>query len=177
MSLAVPDGDHPNVPDGDRPRGPRSTAPHVAILGGGMGGLACAHELARTGLSVTVFEASATLGGKARSHYLPGTGTEGRRDLPGEHGFRFYPAFYRHTIATMREIHDPASPSGTVAGNLVAAPEAAVAVKGLGIVATPRKPRTARDVWRAITGIYRVGGSAADSGAVPRRPPQVPHRL
>lgn len=129
-----------------------------------MGGLACAHELARAGVAVTIFEASTTLGGKARSQYLPGTGTEGRRDLPGEHGFRFYPAFYRHTIATMREIHDPVSPSGTVAGNLVAAPEAAVAMDGLGVVATPRKPRSARDVWRAIAGIYRVGGSASDLG-------------
>jgi uncharacterized protein with NAD-binding domain and iron-sulfur cluster len=129
-----------------------------------MGGLACAHELARSGLAVTVHEAGTALGGKAASQYLPGTGTEGRRDLPGEHGFRFYPAFYRHTIATMREIHDARSPSGTVAGNLVAAPEAAVAMDGLGIVATPRRPRTARDVWRAIAGIYRVGGTASDLG-------------
>jgi 15-cis-phytoene desaturase len=139
-------------------------APTVAILGGGMGGLACAHELARAGLRVTVWEASDALGGKAKSQYLPGTGTDGRRDLPGEHGFRFYPAFYRHTIATMREIHDPLSPSGTVAGNLVAAPEAAVALDGLGVITTPRKPRTPGDVWRAVAGIYRVGGTAADLG-------------
>jgi 15-cis-phytoene desaturase len=142
----------------------KGSAPSVAILGGGMGGLACAHELARAGLRVTVWEASGSLGGKARSQYVPGTGTEGRRDLPGEHGFRFYPAFYRHTIATMREIHDPLSPSGTVAGNLVAAPEAAVALDGLGVIGTPRKPRTARDVWRAMAGIYRVGGTARDLG-------------
>jgi len=138
--------------------------PRVAVLGGGMGGLACAHELARSGVSVSVWEASASLGGKARSQYVPGTGTEGRRDLPGEHGFRFYPAFYRHTIATMREIHDPLSPSGTVAGNLVGAPEAAVAMDNLGVIATPRKPRTAADVWRAVAGVYRVGGTAADLG-------------
>ena len=130
-----------------------------------MGGLACAHELARTGLSVTVFEASATLGGKARSHYLPGTGTEGRRDLPGEHGFRFYPAFYRHTIATMTQIHlirraRPA-PSGREPGR-------GAGGRGGGERAGnrrhPAQARTARDVWRAITGIYRVGGSAAIRG-------------
>ncbi|HSO33930.1 MAG TPA: FAD-dependent oxidoreductase, partial [Labilithrix sp.] len=91
--------------------------PRVAILGGGMGGLACAHELVRAGVEVTVHEAGHALGGKARSHYLSGTGTEGRRDLPGEHGFRFYPAFYRHVTATMAEIPDALSPTGTVAGN------------------------------------------------------------
>src|SRR5512135_2433689 len=100
----------------------------VAILGGGMGGLSCAHELAREGVTVTVYEASEHLGGKARSHYVKGTGTGGRRDLPGEHGFRFYPAFYRHVVATMEEIPDDESPTGTVAGNLVGTSEAGVAV-------------------------------------------------
>jgi uncharacterized protein with NAD-binding domain and iron-sulfur cluster len=140
----------------------RDQAPRVAILGGGMGGLACAHELARHGLAVSIHEAGDALGGKARSQYVPGTGRDGRRDLPGEHGFRFYPAFYRHVIATMREIHDPLSPSGTVAGNLVAAPEAGVAQEDLGVVVTPRKPRTPDDFRRALAGIYRVGGSLSD---------------
>src|SRR6478735_8690711 len=99
----------------------RASALRVAIIGGGMGGLACAHELARQGLRVAIYEAGHALGGKARSQYVAGTGTNGRRDLPGEHGFRFYPGFYRHVIASMREIHDAESPTGTVAGNLVAA--------------------------------------------------------
>lgn len=42
-------------------------APHrVAVVGGGLGGLVAAGELARTGARVTLFEASQTLGGKAR---------------------------------------------------------------------------------------------------------------
>ena len=45
----------------------------VAVLGGGMAGLAAAHELAERGFSVTVYERRA-LGGKARSMPVPGTG-------------------------------------------------------------------------------------------------------
>ena len=135
--------------------------PRVAILGGGVAGLTCAHELARHGIAVDVFEASGSVGGKARSQFVPGTGQGARKDLPGEHGFRFYPAFYRHVIATMLEIHDPLSPTGTVAGNLVSAPEAAVAM-GAGVVAVPRRPRTASEIVRSMKAISQVGGSARD---------------
>ncbi|GAA3814908.1 hydroxysqualene dehydroxylase [Nocardioides panacisoli] len=75
----------------------------VAVLGGGMGGLAAAHELAERGFRVTVYEPSAW-GGKARSIPVPGTATGGRDDLPGEHGFRFFPGFYHHVPDTMRRI-------------------------------------------------------------------------
>src|SRR4051812_39701139 len=60
----------------------------VAVLGGGMAGLAAAHELAERGFDVTVYERNA-LGGKARSIPVAGTAKGGRRSLPGEHGFRF----------------------------------------------------------------------------------------
>ncbi|GDX82005.1 phytoene dehydrogenase [Deltaproteobacteria bacterium] len=43
-------------------------------------------------------------GGKARSIPVPGSGVGGRADLPGEHGFRFYPAFYKHIPDTMSRI-------------------------------------------------------------------------
>lgn len=134
----------------------------MAILGGGMGGLACAHELVRAGVEVTVYESGRAIGGKARSHYLPGTGTEGRRDLPGEHGFRFYPAFYRHVIATMDEIADADSPTGVVSGNLASAPEAGVASPGEGVIVSPRRARGLADVRRLIDGLIRSGGGARD---------------
>lgn len=76
----------------------------VAVLGGGVAGLSAAHELAERGFDVTVYEKKPVLGGKARSIPVPGTGSGTRRDLPGEHGFRFFPGFYRHITDTMRRI-------------------------------------------------------------------------
>ncbi|TQK70551.1 FAD-dependent oxidoreductase [Nocardioides sp. SLBN-35] len=89
----------------------------VAVLGGGMAGLTAAHELVERGFEVTVFEPSAW-GGKARSIPVAGTAAGGRADLPGEHGFRFFPGFYHHVPETMRRI--PFG-NGTVGDNLVAA--------------------------------------------------------
>jgi uncharacterized protein with NAD-binding domain and iron-sulfur cluster len=136
-----------------------SRAPRVAVLGGGMGGLSCAHELVRLGLDVTVYEAGRFVGGKARSHYVAGTGTEGRRDLPGEHGSRFYPAFYRNVIKTMDEIPDPLSPTGVVSGNLCEAPEAGIALEGVGLLRTHRRPRAVPELAETVAGVYRAGGS------------------
>lgn len=76
----------------------------VAILGGGVGGLSAAQELAQRGFEVTVYEARDVFGGKARSMPVPGSGTDGRTDLPAEHGFRFFPGFYRHITDTMKNI-------------------------------------------------------------------------
>jgi uncharacterized protein with NAD-binding domain and iron-sulfur cluster len=76
----------------------------VAVLGGGVAGLTAAHELAERGFAVSVYEARDRLGGKARSLPVPGSGAGGRSDLPAEHGFRFFPGFYRHVPDTMRRI-------------------------------------------------------------------------
>ena len=100
-----------------RRRRPRTDGRRVAVLGGGMAGLAAAHELAERGFHVTVFERKG-IGGKARSIPVPGTGTGGRRALPGEHGFRFFPGFYHHVPDTMRRIPFPGNPNG-VHDNLV----------------------------------------------------------
>jgi NADPH-dependent glutamate synthase beta subunit-like oxidoreductase len=57
---------------GDRPSAPRASAPprtrpeHVAVVGSGPAGLACAYHLARLGYSVTVFEADPEPGGWLR---------------------------------------------------------------------------------------------------------------
>ena len=76
----------------------------VAVLGGGVAGLSAAHELAERGFAVAVYEQRDAPGGKARSMPVPGSGTDGRADLPGEHGFRFFPGFYRHLPDTMGRI-------------------------------------------------------------------------
>src|SRR5215204_7807436 len=90
----------------------------VAVLGGGVGGLSAAHELAERGFEVTVYEARDAFGGKARSMPVPGSGTDGRADLPAEHGFRFFPGFYRHLPDTMRRIP---TGGGSVADRLTGA--------------------------------------------------------
>ncbi|MFW5974558.1 MAG: hydroxysqualene dehydroxylase [Natrialbaceae archaeon] len=94
--------------------------PDVAIVGGGIGGLSAAQELAERGFDVSVFEANDRFGGKARS--MPATG--GPRPLHGEHGFRFFPAFYRHVTGTMERIP---TGNGTVADNLVRTEETLIA--------------------------------------------------
>src|SRR3954469_2946454 len=98
-----------------RPKPPRS----VAILGGGMAGLAAAHELAERGFSVTVYERNA-LGGRAASTPVAGTAGGGRHALPGEHGFRFFPGFYHHVPDSMRRIPFPGNANG-VHDNMIAA--------------------------------------------------------
>jgi uncharacterized protein with NAD-binding domain and iron-sulfur cluster len=97
----------------------------VIVLGAGVGGLTAAHELAERGYDVTVIERMTEFGGKARSIPKPDTGTNGRQDLPGEHGFRFFPGFYRHIIDTMQRI--PFHSGGNVAQNLVAATQSMLA--------------------------------------------------
>ncbi|RQG88794.1 FAD-dependent oxidoreductase [Natrarchaeobius halalkaliphilus] len=82
------------------------------VIGGGIGGLTAAHELAEDGVDVTVLEANGRFGGKARSMPVD----DDPSALHGEHGFRFFPAFYRHVVEMMARIPDG---SGTVADNLV----------------------------------------------------------
>ncbi len=105
----------PAVADGRRRA--RRLKTQVAVLGGGVGGLTAAHELAERGFSVTVFEPKA-LGGKARSIPVPGTGRGGRQNLPGEHGFRFFPGFYKNVPDTMRRIPVAGNAQGALS-NLV----------------------------------------------------------
>ena len=83
----------------------------LAILGGGMAGLAAAHEAVERGFRVTVYE-KGTLGGKARSIPVRGSARGGRLRLPGEHGFRFFPGFYHHVPDSMRRTPFPGNPNG-----------------------------------------------------------------
>ncbi len=126
----------------------------VAILGGGVGGLSAAHELAERGFAVTVYERQAAFGGKARSMSVPGTGTGGRKDLPGEHGFRFFPGFYKHVTDTMSRI--PFGDRGaSCADNLVQATRILLARAGkVDPVWIARFPETLDDFRTAFVALF-----------------------
>jgi 15-cis-phytoene desaturase len=116
----------------------------VAVLGGGVGGLSAAHELIERGFEVTVYESRNQFGGKARSLTVPNSGTGGRRGLPGEHGFRFFPAFYRHLPDTMARI--PFAGNVSVFNNLVHATRIQVARAGTApLMLTARLPQNVQD--------------------------------
>ena len=122
----------------------------VAILGGGVAGLAAANELIRCGgFTVEVYEKTDTPGGKAKSNTKPGSGTAGRKDLPGEHGFRFFPGFYRHVPDTMSRIPFGAAPH-TVLENLISAPLGGIAQESKPLYTFPTHiPQTIND-WRLV---------------------------
>jgi 15-cis-phytoene desaturase len=116
----------------------------VAVLGGGVGGLSAAHELVERGFEVSVYERRDVIGGKARSLSVPNTGQNGRKDLPAEHGFRFFPAFYRHLPDTMKRI--PYTGNLTVFDNLVHATRILVARAGKpSLILTARIPQNIED--------------------------------
>jgi uncharacterized protein with NAD-binding domain and iron-sulfur cluster len=135
----------------------------VVILGGGVAGMSAAHELAERGFAVEVFERQSIPGGKARSlrvaepfdrPTLGGPAFAGARYrakkpwLPGEHGFRFFPGFYRHVVDTMERIPEG---KGKVADHLVNTTECHHARFGKRAAYIPvRFPRTPRDVKTAV---------------------------
>jgi uncharacterized protein with NAD-binding domain and iron-sulfur cluster len=104
----------------------KTMALHVIVIGGGVAGLTAAHELSDRGVAVTVYERRPDWGGKARSQPVPGSAIGGRKPLPGEHGFRFYPRFYKHVIDLMERI--PLSGGRSVADRLKPTTESAVAM-------------------------------------------------
>lgn len=126
----------------------------VAIYGGGVGGLSAAHELAERGFAVTVYERNAAFGGKARSLSIAGSGIGGRRDLPGEHGFRFFPGFYKHVTDTMQRI--PFGIKGaTCRDNLVLATRILLARQGkVDPIWIARFPETLDDFRTALFALF-----------------------
>jgi len=99
---------------------------HVIVIGGGVAGLTAAHELSDRGVAVTVYERRPDWGGKARSQPVPASAVGGRKPLPGKHGFRFYPRFYKHVIDLMQRI--PVGGGRSVADRLKPTTESAVAL-------------------------------------------------
>jgi uncharacterized protein with NAD-binding domain and iron-sulfur cluster len=75
---------------------------------------------------------------------VPNTGTAGRKDLPGEHGFRFFPAFYRHLPDTMMRI--PFGEDSSVFNNLVHATRILVARAAMSpLILNARIPQNIED--------------------------------
>jgi uncharacterized protein with NAD-binding domain and iron-sulfur cluster len=133
-------------------------APTVAILGGGVAGLSAAHELVERGFEVTVYENHHIPGGKARSFPKRGTGVAPRNDLPGEHGFRFFPGFYQHLPDTMRRIPFHGQPDG-VFGNLVEATRVEIAQDGKkAIIGAARFPESLADLECAFRAMRECAG-------------------
>lgn len=163
----------------------------VVILGGGVAGLSAAHELVERGFEVEVFERKPIPGGKARSidaressglvpfapRGRPPTGPKPglvraagggllRPPLPAEHGFRFFPGFYKHVVDTMARIPYK---GGSVADNLVNTSELKIASFDQPPFALPAEsPRQTGDlrIWlfaavAALSG--RIGVPADDA--------------
>ena len=133
----------------------------IVILGGGIAGLSAAHELIERGFSVEVYEALSIPGGKARSIGVPGSATPGprgmRKELPGEHGFRFFPRFYQHVTDTMQRIPLPGDRS--VADNLVDTTRIQLCRFGRRPIELPsRCPRNWGDVRVALDDAGRLYG-------------------
>lgn len=160
--------------------GNNSSNNKVAILGGGVAGMSAAHELAERGFEVEVFERQPLCGGKARSiPVLPAMRDRGgkrtqalavkywreyssarampsalRPWVPGEHGFRFFPSFYRHIVDTMQRI--PFG-NGSVAGNMANTTQVLMArYDQPGIVTTASFPRTLEGVQLTINNFLQL---------------------
>ena len=128
----------------------------VVILGGGVAGMSAAHELAERGFAVTVYENRDIPGGKARSIPIPNSGKNGRKDLPGEHGFRFFPGFYQHITDTMKRIPDRDNPQG-VFDNLVDATQIAIPRFDREALSFPAKfPTTIDDLQLSIHALIQL---------------------
>lgn len=81
--------------------------------------MSAAHELAERGFNVEFYERqSIYVGGKARSVDVENSSINGSKPLPGEHGFRFFPGFYKHVVDTMKRIPFPGNANG-VFDNLI----------------------------------------------------------
>lgn len=158
----------------------------VAILGGGVAGMSAAQELAERGFKVAVYERQLLAGGKARSiPVLPEIGFNPSKRkqsrairawekrggpgghrlwIPGEHGFRFFPSFYRHVVDTMSRI--PYDDGGKVSDNLVDTTQLLLARYGRpGIVLPSDFPTTLSEINTAVNGFLALVGGEADISA------------
>jgi squalene-associated FAD-dependent desaturase len=73
----------------------------VAVIGGGWAGIAAATQLAESGFSVTLFEASQQLGGRAKSVEW---NTSDKRTIKLDNGQHILSGAYRSTLALMTQL-------------------------------------------------------------------------
>ena len=134
---------------------------NVAVLGGGVAGLSAAHELAERGFQVHVYERKPVMGGKARSIPVPNSATDHTQPLPGEHGFRFFPGFYKHVTDTMRRI--PYGANSNTFDNLTVATRILLARAGLTeITWVARCPATLDDFRVFLSELFTPFGVPPD---------------
>lgn len=128
----------------------------VVVIGGGVAGLTAAHELSDRGFEVHLYERRNQWGGKAAS-------APNEWGFSGEHGFRFFPGWYRHVPDTMARIPYKAR---SVAENLVSASENLFASYHRDSVVAPlRFPTSVADLTRmaaAPENALKLGLTVAD---------------
>jgi uncharacterized protein with NAD-binding domain and iron-sulfur cluster len=137
----------------------------VAVIGGGVAGLSAAHHLIHKGFAVELYERTGAAGGKSKSTMgQPSPSAKALPNLPGEHGFRFFPGFYRHLPATMAEIPEPSG--GFVDGNLVQCPRIRLITSGGADITAPTHATTSAvdfvDMLRMVFAVPALGLGPAE---------------
>lgn len=143
----------------------------VIVIGGGVAGLTAAHELQERGFKVVVYERNTVVGGKARSFRVeplpdndlrlgpyPGlSNAYPSKDiigLPAEHGFQFFPGFYKHLADTLSRIPWSGDQSRHIIENLVNVERDAYAQTGKPFFhISTHRPVTLREWISALTDI------------------------
>ncbi|MBO6938231.1 MAG: FAD-dependent oxidoreductase [Deltaproteobacteria bacterium] len=142
----------------------------IHILGGGIGGMSTAlllGQLRERGYlpadsRIAIYEARERLGGKAVSQIGQWAGPG---EWPGEHGFRFFPNFYRCIVETLKHVPvthahvakrglDPALAGKSVADLLVPTAHGGIAIDGA--VYPVRRAETLADVPQVVANMLRA---------------------
>jgi uncharacterized protein with NAD-binding domain and iron-sulfur cluster len=117
--------------------------------------MTAAHELVDRGFDVVVFELRDIPGGKARS-IKNQSENPAEKYLPGEHGFRFFPGFYRHIPDTMKRI--PLGDGRTVFENLVQSMRIETVREGAPAITSPAQfPRSLEEVKLDLVATWIFG--------------------
>lgn len=117
----------------------------VAVIGAGYAGLACAVELADAGIGVDVFEASRTLGGRARAVRLDG--------MTVDNGAHILVGAYRETLRLMEKVNAHGTTRAIVGAGRTALKRENLRLEFPGHVkvAAPRLPAPLHLAWALMT--------------------------